>query len=235
MYLSSLILAYPLRHLNDILRCSIWQDNAFFLSNSSRMPSFYARSLCDLDPLLILDDTGQMLSFYSVALLLLSTEGWRQRKDGEGERERARERISGLTKLLRDLEKEKSLCSVLAVQLRGDMKQITRWRWPSTSFTLERPTLVPRNHSASFIKGSFKGSIPEPPLCSRGLPQILLSQPRLAYFISLFKLEPFAVDSHRVFVSSSLYILCCFPHRKYICVQCFSTKTCILFINRYLC
>ncbi len=108
MYLSSLILAYPLRYMNDILRCSIWQDNAFFLSNSSQMPSFYARRLCDFDPLLILDDTGQMLSFYSVALLLLSTEGWRQRKDGEGERERARERISGLTKLLRDLEKEKS-------------------------------------------------------------------------------------------------------------------------------
>lgn len=78
--------------------------------------------------MLILDDTGQMLSFYSVALLLLSAEGRRQRKDGDGERARARatERISGLTKLLRDLEKEKSLCSVLAVQLRGDMKQITR-------------------------------------------------------------------------------------------------------------
>lgn len=227
MYLSSFILAYPLRHLNDILRCSIWQDNAFFLSNSSQMPwklqllSFYARHLCDFDPLLILDDTGQMLSFYSVALLLLSTEGWRQRKDGDGERASkwARERISGLTKLLQDLEKEKSLCSVLAVQLRGDLKQITRWRCPSTSFTLERPTLVPRNHSASFIKGSFKGPIPEPPLCSRGLPQILLSHPRLAYLsISLRSSHLLQTLIVSLFLSLSVYLLLFHTHRKYICV-----------------
>lgn len=37
-YLSSFIFTHPLRRLNDILRCSIWQDNAFFLSNSLRMP-----------------------------------------------------------------------------------------------------------------------------------------------------------------------------------------------------
>lgn len=154
-----------------------------------------------------------MLSFYIVALLLLSAEGRIQRKDGYGERERARERISGLTKLLQDLEKEKSLCSVLAVQLRGDMKQITRWRCPSTSFTLERPTLVPRNHSASFIKGSFKGPIPEPPLCSRGLPQILLCNPHLAY-LSISQLEPFAAVSCCVFVSFSLYISLAVSHTQ---------------------
>lgn len=184
-----------------------------------------------------------MLSFYSLALLLLSAEGRRQRKDGDGERAwaRAREGISGLTKLLQDLEKEKSLCSVLAVQLRGDMKQITRWRCPSTSFTLERLTLVPRNHTASFIKGSFKGPIPEPPLCRRGLPQILLSQPHHAY-LSISQLEyasgAICTVSHYVFASFSLsiYILLVgFTQRKYICMQYFSTKTCILFTNCYLC
>lgn len=178
-----------------------------------------------------------MLSFYSEALLLLSVEGRRQRKDEDGERASkwARERISGLTKLLRDLEKEKSLCSVLAVQLRGDMKQITRWRCPSTSFTLERPTLVLEitqlHSSKSLLKGPSLSPLCAATVCLKSFSLTLVSR----IFLSLSARAICCRLSSCHCFSLSVYLLLFHTHRKCIFVPCFITKTCILFINRYLC